>query len=117
MRRLEIGDAEPDNGRLFVRATFKDALPEVSRIRLEQTLYAEYPSLRPHLEKMRGEKTSQSVTSLAQIWASSMEEALSLARELVEVGFFEERGNKEDPEFWVPFLYRDALELVQGSAE
>lgn len=26
VRRLEIGDAEPDGPRLFVRATFKDAL-------------------------------------------------------------------------------------------
>jgi hypothetical protein len=117
VRRLEIGAAEPDNGRLFVRATFKDALPEVSRTRLEQTLYAEYPSLRLQLEKIRGEKTSQSGPSLAQIWGLPLEEALALARELVEVGFFEERGSKDAPEFWIPFLYRNALELVQGSAE
>jgi hypothetical protein len=39
-----------------------------------------------------------------------------LADELVQVGFFEERGAQRDPTFWVPFLYRDALEMVEGAA-
>jgi hypothetical protein len=42
---------------------------------------------------------------------------LEKAKELVELGFFEQRGTKEQPTFWVPFLYRDALHLVQGRAE
>jgi len=117
VRRLEIGDPEPEGGLLFARAAFKAALPDVSRARLEQTLYAEYPNLRTRLERMRGEKTAQSPQSLAQTWGISNEDALVAARELVEVGFFEERGSKSDPEFWVPFIYRDALDLVQGSAE
>jgi hypothetical protein len=54
IKRLEIGEAEPDGDQLFARAAFKDALPEVSRARLEQTLYAEHPSLRDALEKLRG---------------------------------------------------------------
>ena len=37
--------------------------------------------------------------------------------ELVELGFFEERGTREEPTFWVPFLYRDALDLIQGKAD
>jgi len=117
VRRLEIGEAEPEGRRLFARAAFKDALPEVSRTRLEQTLYAEYPSLRPRLEGLRGEKSSQSTRSLATIWGVSDDEAQAVARELVEVGFFEERGGREAPEFWIPFLYRDALDLVQGAAD
>lgn len=117
IRHLEIGDPEPENGRLFARGTFKDALPEVSRTRLEQTLYAEHPDLGSHMEELREEKTSQSVRSLAQIWGVEEEEALSRARTLVDVGFFEERGEKENPEFWVPFLYRDALKMVQGSSD
>ena len=94
MRRLEIGDSEPDGGRLFARASFKDALPEVSRARLEQTLYAEYPEARAHIEKLRGEKTQQSADSLGGIWNVSTEQALSNARMLVDIGFFEQRGDK-----------------------
>ena len=117
IRHLEIGDSEPENSRLFARGTFKDALPEVSRTRLEQTLYAEHPDLRPFMQQLRDEKTAQSVPSLAQIWTVSEETALNRARALVEIGFFEERGWKDRPEFWVPFLYRDALEMVQGTAD
>jgi hypothetical protein len=43
--------------------------------------------------------------------------ALEIAIKLTEVGFFELRGSKEDPVFWVPFLYRDALQMVQGPAD
>jgi hypothetical protein len=119
IRSLEVGDPEPEGETLFARATFKEALPEVSRARLEQTLYAEYPSVRDHVERLRGEKTSQRVETLAAIWGLSADDAGRAAKELVEVGFFEERerGARGDPEFWVPFLYRDALDMVQGAAE
>jgi hypothetical protein len=46
-----------------------------------------------------------------------MEEAQELGGKLVDIGFFEKRGSKEEPVFWIPFLYRDALRLVQGAAE
>ncbi len=36
---------------------------------------------------------------------------------LVEVGFFERRGSRDIPDYWIPFLYREALELTQGAAE
>jgi hypothetical protein len=45
------------------------------------------------------------------------DEARALAEQLVEVGFFERRGTKQDPAYWVPFLYRDALQMVQGEAK
>ena len=117
VKRLEIGDPEPEGQGLFSRGTFKEALPEVSRVRLEQTLYAEYPSIRERVEMLRGAKTSQKPETLAAIWKLSPEEATKTAQELVEVGFFEERGSRDEPEYWVPFLYRDALDMVQGAAE
>ena len=117
VRQLEVGGSEPEGGRLFSRGVFKDALPEVSRTRLEQTLYAEYPDARSYIERLRGEKTEQSVPSLAAIWQMTPEAALQTARHLAEIGFFEERGEKSDPGFWVPFLYRDALGLVQGAVD
>jgi hypothetical protein len=45
------------------------------------------------------------------------DKAVILARQLCDIGFFEETGDKVDPWFWVPFLYRDALDLIQGAAE
>jgi hypothetical protein len=117
IRRLELGDPEPEGELLFVRAAFKEALEPVSKARLEQTLYAEYPIFKDPLEKLRGEKTSYRVRSLAEIWNIGDDDAIRLAQQLAEVGFFEVRGAKNDPEYWVPFLYRQALDLVQGSAE
>jgi hypothetical protein len=115
--KLEHGEDEPEGGRLFSRSAFKDALAEVSRMRLDQTLYAEYPQSREHLEQLRGEKAQQTAKTLAGIWRVPQEEAARRAQHLVEIGFFEQRGDKADPVFWVPFLYRSALDLVQGAAD
>jgi hypothetical protein len=117
VKRLEIGEAGPEGEQLFARPSFKSALPEVSKVRLEQTLYAEYPEVQKWLEELRGSKTLHSPQTLAGIWNLSNEEAVSRADQLAAIGVFEARGNKQAPEYWVPFLYRDALDLVQGTAE
>jgi len=117
VRRFEIGEAPPESEQLFVRPSFKDALPEVSKVRLEQTLYAEYPGKRGWLERLRGAKTLQTPETLATIWAVSVDEAAAQASDLATIGFFEIRGTRQAPEYWVPFLYRDALDLVQGAAD
>lgn len=117
VRRFERGEAETSDETLFERVTFKEALPEVSRVRLTQTLYAEYPSLRESLEGLRATKTLHTPQSLAEIWNRPIDEARRNADLLVEVGFFERRGERDAPQYWVPFLYRDALEMVQGTAE
>jgi hypothetical protein len=117
VRKLEIGEHEPDGKQLFVRPALKEALPEVSRVRLEQTLFAEYPTMKSRLEKLRGNKTLHTVESLASAWGIGNDQASAWADELASIGFFERRGTRESPEYWVPFLYRDALDLVQGAAE
>jgi hypothetical protein len=116
-RRLQEGQKEPPGEALFDRSAIRDALPEVSRERLEQTLYAEYPHLRRWLMRLKRERTEQSYESLAKIWDVPRDAAMQLADELVQVGFFEERGAQRDPTLWVPFLYRDALEMVEGAAD
>jgi len=117
VRRLEAGESEPEGEQLFHRPPFKEALAQVSRVRVEQTLFAEYPWLRPKLEALRKQKTLQNPESLAALWQCSPEEAVLSASELVQVGFFEQRGSRSSPEYWVPFLFRDGLEMVQGAAE
>jgi Fic family protein len=117
LQMLERGEDEPSEDMLFSRQAFRDALPEVSRVRLEQTVYAEYPHLRQYLEALAREKTQQSPTTLSEIWGVSPDEATRVAEELVAIGFFERRGSRHVPDYWVPFLYRSALGMVQGSAD
>lgn len=113
LTRFETGQAAPEGGAVFDRQAFKDALPTVSKVRLTQTLYAEHPTLRRYMERMEGQKTRQNAASLVTVWGVSEEEAARVAEELVAIGFFEPRLS----DFWMPFLYRPALEMVQGSAE
>jgi len=117
IRNLERGGEEPADSQLFDRTAFRDALPIVSKVRYEQTLLAEYPNMRKYLEKLKSEKSEQSVSSLAKVWEIDESNAKDIAYRLGEIGFFEIRGTKEVPSFWVPFLYRSALELIQGKAE
>jgi hypothetical protein len=53
LSKIEVGEREPSETKLFTGGAIKEALGEVSRVRLEQTLYAEYPELREYLEKMQ----------------------------------------------------------------
>jgi hypothetical protein len=117
LRRLEVGFDEPQNHLLFEGVALREALPEVSKTRLEQTLYAEYPEIADRVRALEGEKTTQTIATLAGLWEVPEADAASIASRLVEIGFFEQRGSREEPQFWVPFLYRDALRLVQGAAE
>lgn len=117
LRRFELGEVPPEGETLFARPAFKQALPEVSEVRLTQTLYAENPDLRDQIEALREQRTSQRLDTLAVLWKVNEASARQIAAKLVEVGFFEQRGTRETPEYWVPFLYRDSLRLIQGAAD
>lgn len=113
LKRFETGQAAPDDGRLFDGQAFKDALPTVSKVRLTQTLYAEYPKMRQYIEKLEGQKTRHNNASLAALWEVPEAEASQIAEQLVLIGFLELRQS----DYWVPFMYRPALEMSQGAAE
>lgn len=116
LKLYELGNSPPPDENLFSRAAITEALPEVSKVRYEQTLCAEYPFLKPYLSKLEREKTQQTLASLARLWKCPQSKAQEVAEQLIASGFFERRGTKEKPLFWVPFLYRDGLKLVQGGA-
>lgn len=115
--KLERGGNEPEGTELFERAAFKEALPTVSKVRYEQTLLAEYPDMLEFFQKLEGEKSEQSISTLSHLWNAEPEQTAQIARRLSDIGFFEIRGTKDDPSFWVPFIYRSALNLIQGKAE
>lgn len=118
LRRYEIGEQPPAGDNVFDRQALRDAVPEVSEGRLTKTIYAEYPALRSYLERLEGLKTHHNVMSLAIAW-NEVDHAVvrGIADRLVEVGFFERRGDRQDPTYWVPFMYRPALRMIQGSAD
>jgi hypothetical protein len=115
--RLERGEKVIAQDKLFEPLAFKDALPEVSRSRLEQTIYAEYPALKAHIEALREQKATQPLANLQAIWNVDAHRAVQIAQELEAIGFFERLGGPQSPTWRVPFLYRPALLLVQGSPE
>lgn len=114
---MERGEDEPEGETLFDRAAFKEALPELSEYRTTKMLYAEYPEYKERIESLRGEKSEQTFASLSAIWRVGDEETRKVAQRLTEIGFFEQRGPRDNPTFWVPFIYRPYLDLVQGKAE
>ena len=101
---------------MFEQVSFKEALPEISKTRLEQTIFAEYPALRKYIEALKEQKATQPLSNLKLLWNVSDGEALSIAGQLETIGFFEKLG-APTPTWRVPFLYRPALSLIQGSAE
>lgn len=117
LRFFETGSAKLEGKSLFSPSALKQSLPEVSKVRLEQTLFAEYPNLRPYIEQLARKKTEQFTSTLAGIWRTTEGEALEIAKKLVDVGFFEHKGTNPESSFWVPFLYRDAANMIQGAAE
>jgi hypothetical protein len=66
--RLERGEPPAPGEQLFDRSVFKEALSIVSETRYHQNLIAEYPDLKDILAKLNGEKTEQTVDSLAELW-------------------------------------------------
>jgi len=117
IKALELGESTFDGERLFSPVAMKRALPAVSQVRLEQTIFSEYPDFKQYILALEGEKSTQSLDTLSKIWNITAEETIKVASRMVEIGFFEQRGEKRTPEYWVPFLYRPRLRLIQGKAE
>ena len=113
---LERAEEEPPGTALLSRQAFREALYPVSKVRLEQTLYAEYPEVKEYIASLEQEKTDQTLSSVTKIWNVETDKAREIAARLVDIGFFEQRGEKTAPRFWVPFLYRPALNMIQGAS-
>jgi hypothetical protein len=117
LRQLEIGQEEPQGTTIIGPGALREALIPVSEVRLFQTIFAEYPAMRSWMEKLEGQKTQQTPATLSEIWRVDQGQAEEISAKLVEIGFFERRGTRDAPVYWVPFLYRPALKLVQGAAD
>lgn len=109
--RLEVGVTELAGEALFHHLCFNLALREVSKVRFDQTLCAEYPMWKNRMIQLRGVGHQQTLGELSRIWHEPKEKALSIAENLVEIGFFEPPDKKDDPVFVIPHLYRYVLNV------
>lgn len=117
LRAYELGGDEPQGDALIGRAAIKESLPEVSKVRFDQTLCAEFPTLRNSWLKMENSKSAHTLDSFSRLMGLSTEKGLAIAEQMVEAGFFVKKVEKGETIYWVPFVYRDALKMVQGKAE
>jgi hypothetical protein len=117
IQHLEIGADQPQGDNLFSGAAIREALKEVSKVRLEQTIYAEHPRLRTFISRLEGEKATQTLVTLGRLWGTDEIATGRTADELAQIGIFERPSTKHNAELRVPFLYRDALRLVRGKAD
>lgn len=117
IKEMELGTKEPDGNVIFSRSALRNAVKQVSNIKLFKTIYAEYPDLKDYIEKLRKQKATQKITTLMKIWNLNEIDAQKLVDRLCSVGVFEAIGDIENKQYRVPFLYREELGLIQGSAE
>ena len=109
LRRWEIGHAPPEGDTLFDPASLKQAVPEVARVRFQQTLCAEYPHLRERMLQLEGEADQHTAETLATIWRVNPTDAREVGYQLADIGFFQLLGGRKSPQFIVPLLYQVAL--------
>lgn len=122
LRRLQlnnysIGKDQTEGQQLFERSIFKEALVDVSRVRMEQTIFAEYNSLKPFIQKLSNRKATSSPDKLAEYFGTNRTKALSIADALVEIGVLRKIRYQEKPYYEVPFVYRSYLNSVQGRSD
>lgn len=89
-------------------------LEELSKRKRQTYLQAEFPQLWKHIEKFVGGKTEHDEASVRRILGKDWK---ATADDLVSIGLFRKKESRDGTSvYWVPFLYRDGLELTQGRA-
>jgi hypothetical protein len=114
MNQLALWNLEEgtdDSSHLISHRALLEAHREVSRTRLEQTLYTEYRHVKSLVTPLHGENPQQSLPSLQRLWDKPIEETQDSATLLCDLGFFEPIGKPASPSYQVPILYRSALEM------
>lgn len=113
----ETGGTGSSSRHLISANALKNALEKVSQRKVE-TVYAEYPNLRPYVEAFRGMKTEHNESTIVDLFgARSLSGDPSVViKDLLEIGFLQERRSTEGVSYWVPFIFRSYLSMSQGSA-
>ena len=88
----------------------------MSKVRTEQTIFAEYPELKSYIVALENNKAEHTLESLSSVWEREKTATEKIANELADIGFFESRTAKLEGIYKVPFLYRFYLGISQGKA-
>ena len=115
-KEQDIGNNSVEEPNLLSRQAIKNASYEVSKVRTEQTIFAEYAPLKKYVLLLQGSKAEHNLESLSRAWNMNMDDAAKIANELSEIGFFESRVARIEGIYKVPFIYRFYLEISQGKA-
>lgn len=116
IKSIGIGNNQAEEPNILSRQSIKQASSEVSKVRTEQTLFAEYNHLKKYIMKLENSKAEHSLTTLSTIWELDTKTAETIANQLAEIGFFEAKAAKLEKIFKIPFLYRPYLSIIQGKA-
>lgn len=93
-----------------------ESMPEVSKTRLTQTLYAEHANYKSRIESFKSNKTEHCPASLSKIWDLDEADSVELANEFSKIGFFKKQIiNISEPRYLIPNIYHQALDLKRGT--
>jgi hypothetical protein len=112
----QIAKFAAEEPNIVSRASIKAATYEVSKGRIEKTLYAEYAELKDYIGKFENKKAEHNLSSLSEILEVDEPTALSLSSQLTEIGFFESKPARQDKIYKIPFMYRPYLNISQGKS-
>ncbi|EEQ0900581.1 hypothetical protein HC103_002328, partial [Salmonella enterica subsp. enterica serovar Chester] len=115
-REKDISNNKVEPPNIVSRAAIKNSTLEVSKVRLEQTIFAEYPDLKDSILLLENQKAEHSISSISAVWQKNEQETIEIATKLSEIGFFDLRSFKNDSLLKIPFIYRPYLKIVQGKA-
>ena len=116
IKRLENGINDLTENLIISRQSLKDAVKEVSKQRMEQTIYAEFANLKDVIESLRGDKAEHTFSTLSSKWNLPEEETHYTIKKLIQIGFIRQKGDMRNPIYEIPFIYRPYLDIVQGKA-
>lgn len=112
----DVASNSVEEPNIFSRVAIKNATYEVSKTRIERTLFAEYPEFREDILAFENKKAEHNIITLCEVWGVSSDIALLKANNLSEIGFFELKTAKDEKVYKIPFIYRFYLNVIQGKA-
>lgn len=113
---IAIGARKAESPNIFSRPSIKSATVEVSKVKMEQNIFAENPHVKPYIQKLDGNKAEQNLDTLSALWEKEIDETKKIAAELVLIGIFEQRAARDEGIYKIPFIYRPYLRATQGKA-
>lgn len=112
----EVGNDSVEPPNIVSRQAIKNATYEVSKVRTEQTIFAEHAPLKKYIIALHGNKAEHNLESLSEAWGTERSESEKISSQLAEIGFFESRAARIEGVYKMPFMYRFYLEVSQGKA-